>query len=69
MASKEDAKEAVKGIAKDYGFVDDEIMNRIEQWDPDVRRVIEESMLAKDKKAAHSIKTCVFCLRRSRYKV
>lgn len=65
MATKKDAKEAVVGIGKRYGFIDLDIMNRIQQWDPEVRRTIEESMLAKDRLAAHSITTCVICLRES----
>ncbi|KAK5994783.1 Protein NO VEIN-like protein [Cladobotryum mycophilum] len=39
------------------GFIDDDVMGQIEQWNPSIRRMIEESMLAKDKLAAHSIKT------------
>ncbi|KZF20943.1 hypothetical protein L228DRAFT_223072 [Xylona heveae TC161] len=57
MTSKEDAKRTVLGIAKGYGFVDDAILEEIESWNPDIRRIIEESMLAKDHLAAHSIKT------------
>jgi hypothetical protein len=34
-------------------------MGEIEEWRPHIRRIIEESMLAKDRLAAHSIKTYV----------
>ncbi|GLI73329.1 hypothetical protein PoHVEF18_001545 [Penicillium ochrochloron] len=54
MKSKKDAKNAVMGIAKEYGFIEKDIMDRME---PDVRLAVEESMRAKDKKAAHAIKT------------
>ncbi|KAK3331475.1 hypothetical protein B0H66DRAFT_487633 [Apodospora peruviana] len=57
MASKDEAKEAVLSIAKRFGFVGDDIMDQIEQWNPSIRRIIEEGMLAKDKLAAHSITT------------
>jgi hypothetical protein len=57
MANKEAAKAAVRAIADSYGFLGDDIMNQIEQWNPDIRRAVQESMLAKDKRVAHSIKT------------
>lgn len=46
-------------IAKGYGFVGNDIMECLGQWDSEVRRAIEKGMLAKDKLAAHSIKTYV----------
>ncbi|KAJ4286909.1 hypothetical protein N0V88_007854 [Collariella sp. IMI 366227] len=57
MNSRDDAKKAVDSIGRKFGFVGDDIMGQIEQWRPDIRRIIEESMLAKDRLAAHSIKT------------
>ncbi|EEY19489.1 conserved hypothetical protein [Verticillium alfalfae VaMs.102] len=57
MASSQDAKRAVVAIGEKYGFVGEDIMEQIGQWNPSIRRTIEESMLAKDKLAAHSIKT------------
>ncbi|KAM0569229.1 hypothetical protein ACHAQF_000407 [Verticillium nonalfalfae] len=57
MTSSEDAKRAVVAIGEKYGFVGEDIMEQIGQWNPSIRRTIEESMLAKDKLAAHSIKT------------
>jgi len=62
MSSRDDAKEAVDRIGRKFGFVSDDIMGEIEQWRPDIRRIIEESMLAKDQLAAHSIKTYVALL-------
>lgn len=59
MKNKKDAKSAVMGIAKEYGFIEKHIMDRME---PDVRLAVEESMRAKDKKAAHAIKTSALCL-------
>lgn len=57
MASPQEAKRAVVAIAAKYGFIGDDIMEKIGQWNPSIRRTIEESMLAKDRLAAHSIKT------------
>lgn len=57
MASKEDARRAVLDIAEKYGFLDEQMMKDIEEWKPKYRRAIEGAMLAKDKLAAHSIKT------------
>lgn len=58
MGKKQDAKDAVMGIAKEYGFIEKEIMD---QMAPNVRLAVEESMLARDKKVGHTIKTLV-CL-------
>ena len=60
MTSRNAAKNAVIGIAKEYGFIQPSSLDEIGRINPELRREIEESMLAKDKKIAHSIKTCVF---------
>jgi len=57
MATKAQAKAEVLRISTKFGFVGDDIMSQIEAWNPEIRRIIEEGMLAKDKLAAHSIKT------------
>ncbi|KAK4209476.1 hypothetical protein QBC37DRAFT_391255 [Rhypophila decipiens] len=57
MADRAQAKAEVLNISRKFGFVGDDIMAEIEAWRPDIRRLIEESMLAKDTLAAHSIKT------------
>lgn len=57
MADKDQAKAEVLNISRKFGFVGDDIMAQIEAWNPDIRRIIEEGMLAKDRLAAHSIKT------------
>ncbi|KAJ5263150.1 hypothetical protein N7478_010755 [Penicillium angulare] len=57
MATKKEAKEAVMGIAKEYGFIQPSSLDEISRINPALRREIEESMLAKDKKIAHSIIT------------
>lgn len=55
--TKAEAKAAVISISTTFGFVGDDIMSQIEAWNPEIRRIIEDSMLAKDTLAAHSIKT------------
>lgn len=56
MTSRQAARNAVMGIWKEYGFVRPSTLEQIEQISPKFWREIEESMLAKDKKMAHSIK-------------
>ncbi|KAG7123520.1 Protein NO VEIN like protein [Verticillium longisporum] len=57
MASPQDAQRAVEAIGAKYGYVGEDIMKQIGQWSPSIRQDIEKSMRAKDKLAAHSIKT------------
>ncbi|KAJ9143506.1 ATPase-like, ATP-binding domain [Pleurostoma richardsiae] len=57
MFSKAGAKAAVLAIAKGYGLIGDDIMDQIQQWNPEIRHVIEESMLAKDKLSTDALKT------------
>jgi hypothetical protein len=57
MATKDAAKQAVMAIAKEYGFIQPSSLDEIGRINPALRREIEEGMLAKDKKIAHSIKT------------
>ncbi|CAG8933967.1 unnamed protein product [Penicillium salamii] len=57
MATKDAAKHAVMGIAKEYGFIQPSSLDEIGRIDPALRREVEESMLAKDKKIGHSILT------------
>ncbi|KUM66133.1 hypothetical protein ACN42_g939 [Penicillium freii] len=53
MESRKDAKNAVIGIGKEYGFIEKEM----DQMAPNVRLAVEESILASDKKVGHAIKT------------
>ncbi|KAJ6128191.1 hypothetical protein N7471_009408 [Penicillium samsonianum] len=57
MTSRHAAKNAVIGIAKEYGFIQPSSLDEIGRIKPELRREIEESMLAKDKKIGHSIQT------------
>ncbi|KAH6672747.1 hypothetical protein F5X68DRAFT_175032 [Plectosphaerella plurivora] len=59
MTSPKDAKDAVLAIGREFGHFEnyDEIMESMGQWNRDIRRTIEESFLARDTRAAHSIKT------------
>lgn len=57
MASYEAAKEAVVKIAKEHGHLDDKWLEIMEQINPDMRREVEYSHLAKDKLAGHAIIT------------
>lgn len=64
MATRHEARQAVKDIARKYGVLDEDVLKQME---PDVRRQVEEAFLAKDQLVAHSIKTFVLTsLRRMR---
>ena len=54
MASRKEAMGAVLRIAKRYGYISDEVKDKIP---PEVLRIIQESMDAKDKMIGHSIRT------------
>ncbi|KAJ6007726.1 hypothetical protein N7540_011702 [Penicillium herquei] len=57
MATKDAAKQDVMAITKDYGFIHPSTLDEIGRINPALRREVEEGMLAKDKKIAHSIIT------------
>ncbi|KAJ5724661.1 hypothetical protein N7493_006389 [Penicillium malachiteum] len=57
MATKDAAKQDVVAIAKGYGFIHPDTLAEIGRFNPALRREVEEGMLAKDKKIAHSIIT------------
>lgn len=59
MGSKQEAKDAVNAIAETHGFIDDHIWNKLEKWNPDIRRTLERKMHTKDKRAAKAIETYV----------
>lgn len=57
MESYEAAKEAVLRISKKFGHLDQKVLDKLEQFDPAVRREVEESLLAKDQLAGNAIIT------------
>ncbi|CEJ62510.1 hypothetical protein PMG11_11007 [Penicillium brasilianum] len=57
MSTRETAKKAVEGIAAKLGYVDLAILDRIGNLLPEERRIIEQSLRAKDEQKGHSIKT------------
>lgn len=59
MSTRETAKKAVEGIAAKLGYVDLAILDRIGNLLPEERRIIEQSLRAKDEQIGHSIKTFV----------
>lgn len=61
MSTRETAKKAVEEIAAKLGYVDSAILDRIGNLLPEERRIIEQSLRAKDEKIGHSIKTFVTC--------
>ena len=59
MSTREIAKQAVEAIAAKLGYVDSAVLNRIGTVLPEERRIIEQSLRAKDENMGHSIKTSV----------
>lgn len=57
MASYRAAKEAVLKISEKFGHLDEEEFDKLEQFDPALRRKVKQSLLAKDKIAGHAIIT------------
>ncbi|KAM0280906.1 hypothetical protein ACHAQH_003795 [Verticillium albo-atrum] len=55
MASSQDAKRAVVAVAEKYGFVGEDIMEQIGQWNPSIRRTIEESKHARQGQAGSAL--------------
>ncbi|GLB02619.1 hypothetical protein AtubIFM57258_003977 [Aspergillus tubingensis] len=54
MESRESARELVRSIAKGRGYLNEEILGRIDQ---DTRREVEEAMLKKDEIVGSSVLT------------
>ncbi|KAH1752035.1 hypothetical protein LV164_008598 [Aspergillus fumigatus] len=57
MSNRETAKKAVEEIGEKLGHVSPAILDRIGKLLPEERRIIEQSLRAKDEKIGHSIKT------------
>jgi len=55
--SRAEARELVRKITKDHGFVSPEKFEKLESFDPELRRVFEEALLAKDIKIGSSVLT------------
>lgn len=54
MATKDSARRVVQNIIKDHGFVREESLKTML---PEIRREVEEALLAKDKKIGSSVLT------------
>ena len=54
MVGKASAREIVQNIAKDHGFVSEK---SLEAMAPEIRREVEEALLAKDKMIGSSVLT------------
>lgn len=57
MATPEDAKEVVQRLTKKYGYLNQDTMEKVGNWNPEIRREIDEAWLAMESTAAHSVKT------------
>ncbi|KAI1262212.1 hypothetical protein F5Y18DRAFT_398949 [Xylariaceae sp. FL1019] len=55
--SRANARDLVRQITKDHGFVSPERLEQLETFDPELRRDIEEALLTKDKLIGSSVLT------------
>ncbi|KAI0508878.1 hypothetical protein F5B22DRAFT_638424 [Xylaria bambusicola] len=56
-SSQASARELVRKITKDHGFVSPDRLEQLESFDPELRREIEEALLTKDKMIGSSVLT------------
>ncbi|KAI1118839.1 hypothetical protein F5Y14DRAFT_397902 [Nemania sp. NC0429] len=56
-SSQASARELVRKITKDHGFVSPERLEQLETFDPELRREIEEALLTKDRMIGSSVLT------------
>ncbi len=56
-SSQASARELVRKITKDHGFVSPDRFEQLETFDPELRREIEEALLTKDKMIGSSVLT------------
>lgn len=55
--SQASARELVRKITKDHGFVSPDRLEQLEAFSPELRREIEEALLTKDKIIGSSVLT------------
>ncbi|KAH6874355.1 hypothetical protein B0T10DRAFT_205754 [Thelonectria olida] len=56
MASAQEAEQIVRRLTNKYGFLDEEMMDDIEQFNSEYRRKIDENWLAMESAVSHSVK-------------
>lgn len=56
MASVQEAEQIVRRLTRKYGFLNEEMMDDIEQFNAAYRREIDENWLAMESALSHSVK-------------
>lgn len=56
MTSVQEAEQIVRRLTKKYGFLNEEMMDDIEQFNAAYRREIDENWLAMESAVSHSVK-------------
>lgn len=55
MASLQEAKQIVQRLTRKYGYLNEQMMNDIEQFNAKYRREIDENWLAMENAVSHSV--------------
>ncbi len=55
--SSDEAKKIVLGLGEQWGSLDEEMMGKVQNWEPDIHRKIQKAFLCMETAAAHSVKT------------
>lgn len=56
MASVQEAEQIVRRLTRKYGFLNEQMMDDIEQFNAEYRREIDENWLAMESAVSHSVK-------------
>lgn len=56
MASVQEAEQIVRRLTRKYGFLNEQMMDDIEQFNAQYRREIDENWLALESAVSHSVK-------------
>lgn len=56
MASVQEAEQIVRRLTRKYGFLNEQMMDDIENFNAEYRREIDENWLAMESAVSHSVK-------------
>jgi hypothetical protein len=56
MATIQEAEQIVRRLTRKYGFLNEQMMDDIEQFNAEYRREIDENWLAMESAVSHSVK-------------
>lgn len=56
MSTTQEAEQIVRRLTRKYGFLNEQMMDDIEQFNSEYRREIDENWLAMESAVSHSVK-------------